>query len=114
MVSLEWSLKDFSPVIAIPNGLAAMSLPSYAKPTDSKSWGIPEFRKNLNDFPGIPVKIYKIWGHLWISSHTHWALLTGFPMSSMGGGGGGIFSGIAQCLTLVQYSNWWSLLMWHL
>ena len=29
MVSLEWSLKDFSPVIAVPNGLATMSLPSY-------------------------------------------------------------------------------------
>ena len=32
------------------------------EPADSKSWGIPEFCKNLNGFPGIPVKIYKILG----------------------------------------------------
>ena len=32
------------------------------EPADSKSWGIPEFRKTLNGFPGIPVKIYKILG----------------------------------------------------
>ena len=31
---------------------------------DSESWGIPEFRKDLNGFPGIPVKINKIFGIL--------------------------------------------------
>ena len=34
------------------------------------------------------LKFAKFWGYLWISSHTHWAFLTRFPMSSMGGGGG--------------------------
>ena len=29
------------------------------EPADSRSWRIPEFRQNLNGFPGIPVKIYK-------------------------------------------------------
>ena len=30
MMSLEWSLKDFSPVIAVPNRLAPIPLPSYS------------------------------------------------------------------------------------
>ena len=28
------------------------------------------------------LKFKKCWRYLWISSHTHWAFLTGFPMSS--------------------------------
>ena len=41
--------KDTSSLCRIPN------------PTDSEYWGIPEFCKILNGFPGIPVKIHKIW-----------------------------------------------------
>ena len=36
------------------------SLCRIPNPADSKSWGIPEFRKTLNGFSGIPVKINKI------------------------------------------------------
>ena len=32
-----------------------------SNPTDSKSWEIPKFRMTLNGFPGIPVKIHKVW-----------------------------------------------------
>ena len=38
---------------------------------DSKSWGIPEFRKILNGFPGIPVKLDR-------------AFITGFPWGEGG------------------------------
>ena len=31
------------------------------------------------------LKFTKFYENLWISSHTHWSFLTGFPMSSMGG-----------------------------
>ena len=34
------------------------------EPADSKPGGIPEFRKNLNGFPEIPAKIYKILGEI--------------------------------------------------
>ena len=44
------------------------------------------------------LKFTKFRGNLWISSHTHWAFLTGFPMSSMGGVW--IFSGIAQYILI--------------
>ena len=63
-------------------------------PADSKPCGIPEFRKILNGFPGIPVKILKIWECSWNSSKADRAFITGFPMSSMGGMW--IFSGIAH------------------
>ena len=38
------------------------SLCRIPNPADSKSCGIPEFCKTLNEFPGIPVKIPKIGG----------------------------------------------------
>ena len=72
------------------------SLCKISNPADSNSWGIPEFCKILNGFPGIPVKIHKILGtfmefqsgspsiYYRISSVVHW------------GGGGWIFSGIAH------------------
>ena len=47
---LRISKKDNSSFCRIPN------------PADSKSWGIQEFCKTLNDFPGIPVKIHKSLG----------------------------------------------------
>ena len=74
--------KDSSSLCRIPN------------PADSKYLGIPEFCKTLNEFPGIPVKIPKIWGNSWNSSRADQAFITGFPMSSMGGVW--IFSGIAH------------------
>ena len=55
------------------------------------------------------LKFTKFWGYLWISSNTHWAFLTGFPMSSMGCVW--IFYGIAQ-YSLVEsliHCLWW---MW--
>ena len=63
-------------------------------PADSKSWGIPEFRKILNGFPGIPVKIDKMLGIFMDSIQADPAFITGFPMSSMGSMW--IFSGIAH------------------
>ena len=32
-----------------------------SNPTDSKSWEILKFRMTLNGFPGIPVKLHKVW-----------------------------------------------------
>ena len=67
-----------------------------------RSLGMPEFCNTLNGFRGIPVKIQKIWGNSWISSHVDKAFSTGFLMSSMGCVW--IFSGKAQyslsCLCL--------------
>ena len=78
------SKKDSSSLCRIPN------------PADSKSWRIPEICKILNGFAGIPVKTHKILrGNSWNSSQAHRAFITGFPMSSIGGGGW-IFSGIAH------------------
>ena len=54
------------------------------------------FAKIWMVFLEFRLKFIKFWGNLWISSHTHWAFLTGFPMSSIGGVW--IFSGIAQYL----------------
>ena len=54
-------------------------------PTDSKSWEIPEFCKTLSGFPGIPVKINKIFGIFMNSSQANRAFITGFPVSSMEG-----------------------------
>ena len=57
------------------------------------------------------LKFTNFGGYLWISNHTHWAFLTGFAMSSMGGGGGGrrgrgwVFSGIAQYDTSILSAN---------
>ena len=47
---LRISKKDSGSLCRIPNR------------ADSNSWGIPEFCKILNGFPGIPVKIHKILG----------------------------------------------------
>ena len=44
-------------------------------PTNSKSSGIPEFRKS---------KLTKFWKYSWNSSQAGRAVTTGFPMSSMG------------------------------
>ena len=44
------------------------------------------FAKIWMVFLEFRLKFIKFWGNLWISSHTHWAFLTGFPMSSIGGG----------------------------
>ena len=52
------------------------------------------FAKIWMVFLEFRLKFTKFWGNLWISSHTHWAFLTGFPMSSIGGVW--IFSGIAH------------------
>ena len=65
------------------------SLYSIPYPADSKSWRIPEFRKMLNGFFGIPVKINKI-----LVIFMEFQFITVFPLSSMGGMW--IFSGIAQ------------------
>ena len=51
------------------------------------------FTKLWMVFLEFRLKFTKFWENLWISSHTHWAFLTGFPMSSMRGVW--IFSGIA-------------------
>ena len=64
------------------------------EPTNSKSWGIPEFRKNLNGFPGIPVKIYKILGKF--VDFQSYSLSIFYWISNVVHGREWIFSGIAQ------------------
>ena len=85
--SVRISKKDSSSFCRIPN------------PVHSKSWGVPEFCKTSNGFPGIRSKFTKLRGNSWISSHAHQAFTTRFPMSFMGGVW--IFSGIAQCASPV-------------
>ena len=55
--TLNWVPKNFR--ISKKDNCSFCKIP---EPADSKSCGIPEFRKKLNGFPGIPVKIYKILG----------------------------------------------------
>ena len=62
-----------------------------SNPADSESWGIPEFCKILNGFPGISVKIHNIFGKFLQFQSAHQVFITGFPMSSMGGRGVDIF-----------------------
>ena len=63
------------------------------EPADSKSWRIPEFRQNLNGFPGIPVKIYKILKKF--VDFQSYSLSISYRISNVvhrgGGGGGGYF-----------------------
>ena len=60
-----------------------------SNPTDSKSWEIPKFRMTLNGFPGIPVKIHKVW-EKFIDSQSALPILY-YRISNVlhGGGGGG-------------------------
>ena len=91
--TLNWVPKNFR--ISKNDNCSLCRIP---EPADSKSWGIPEFHnftKIWMVFLEFRLKFAKFWGNLWISSHTHWAFLTGFPMSSIGGVW--IFSGIAHC-----------------
>ena len=71
------------------------------EPVESKSRGIPEFRKTLNGFPGILVKSYRKFYGFPVILTDHF--LQDFQCRPWGGGGGGrgcIFSGIAQYCTL--------------
>ena len=64
------------------------------EPADSKSWGVPEFCKNLNGFPGIPVKIYKIgWK---FEDFRSYSLSISYRISNVVHGCVWIFSGIAH------------------
>ena len=55
--TLNWVPKNFR--ISKKDNCSFCRIP---EPADSKPWGIPEFRKNLEGFPGMLVKIYKILG----------------------------------------------------
>ena len=68
------------------------SLCKIPYPANSKSWGILEFRKNLNGIPGIPAKLTKFWEY----SSTHVRLSINYRISNVVHGGMRIFSGIAQ------------------
>ena len=54
--TLNWVPKTFR--ISKKDNCSFCRIP---KPADGKFRGIPEFRKNLNGFLGIPVKMYKFW-----------------------------------------------------
>ena len=56
-MKLNWVPKNFR--ISKKDNSSFCRIPNAAH---SKSWGIPEFCKILNGFPGIPVKIHKIFG----------------------------------------------------
>ena len=77
--------------------------------TDFKSWRIPEFRKNFNGFPGIPVKIYKILG-IFVDFHSY-SLSISYRISNVVHGVCVcvcvcIFSGIAQYFGKIQIQKW--------
>ena len=61
-----------------------------SNPTDSKSWEIPKFRMTLNGFPGIPVKIHKVWEKFIDSQSALPSLYYRIFNILHGGGGGGM------------------------
>ena len=67
-------------------------------PDDSESWGIPEFCKILNGFPGIPVKIHKILGKFLEFQSGSPSIY--YRISNVVHGGVWIFSGIAHYLMI--------------
>ena len=90
--TLNWVPKNFR---VSKKDMYNCSFCRILEPADSKSWVIPEFRKNLNAFPGIPVKIYKILEKF--VDFKSYALSISYRISIVVHGGVWIFSGIAQC-----------------
>ena len=87
--TLNWVPKNLR--ISKKNNCSFCRIP---EPADSNLEEFQNFAKIWMVFLEFQLKFAKVWRNLWISSHTHWAFLTGFPMSSMKGVW--IFSGIAQ------------------
>ena len=85
------SKKDSSSLFRIPN------------PADSNSWGIPQFCKILNGFPGIPVKIDKIFGKFMEFQSGSPSIY--YRISNVVQGCVWIFSGIAQCILSLYFFN---------
>ena len=62
-----------------------------------------KFAKFWIDFLEFRSKFTKFRGNSWNSSQVHWAFITGFPMSSMGGVW--IFSGIAHIFVMCFFTK---------
>ena len=62
------------------NSSSLCKIPNHG---DSNSWGISEFCKILNGFPGIAVKIHKILGKFMEFQSGTPSIFTEFPMASM-------------------------------
>ena len=94
--TLNWVPKHFR--ISKKDNCSFCRIP---EPANSKFEGIPEFRKNLNGFPGIPVKIYKILGKF--VDFQSYSLSISYRISIVVHGGVWIFSGMAHLKMRVKW-----------
>ena len=117
MLIKNWSILGYSRKYPPPHGrnlIWYLKISAFPRRTTAVFAGFQSLLiQNLEEFQNFAkiwmvflefwLKFIKFWGNLWISSHTHWAFFTEFPMSSIRGEGVRIFSGIAHCCFQVKY-----------